>query len=340
MRDTVVTFIVPTYNSARTLRRCLDSFLDESLFDDMDVLIINDGSTDESASLAMEYVSKYRIFQLISKENGGHGSVINYGSSIARGKYFKVIDSDDWVQTGNLPLYIESLRNSTADVVLTNFRTIDSRNNYIREYAMSGLEFGRVYSFDALWQRKKAVSKVLAFHGITYRTGFYQSCGICLSEGISYEDQEYATLPFASVGTVLPVDVFLYEYSLGDPCQSVSDQNQVKQFEQMLHVFWRVADFTPANILPTASEYFHYKKCGMLLSCYMAALVKNPCKAKGRSRIKQLRKQLKEQSPILHSATRRQYATCLLLSYLRFNGDTLVKLQKMPTYRFFAARMH
>jgi len=96
--DKVLSVVVPTYNSENYLRTNLDSFCIDEIIDCIEVLIINDGSTDKSLSIAMEYEEKYPdTFRVISKENGGHGSGINYGIKYATGKYFKVVDSDDWV---------------------------------------------------------------------------------------------------------------------------------------------------------------------------------------------------------------------------------------------------
>ena len=336
----LVTFIIPAFNSANTIQRCLNSFLDTEILNSIEVIVVNDGSTDNTADIVQAYVEKYPAFYLINKENGGHGSVINYAAKAANGKYFKVIDSDDWVQTINLRNYIESLKKTNADVVFTHIRTIDSRNNYIREYMMLGLEFGREYSFGEFWDHGYKVSKVCQMHGITYLTEFYQSCNISLSEHISYEDQEYATLPFSDVRTVLPLDLFIYVYSLGNANQSVSDQNQVKNISQMETVFWKIEDCTPTNLYGAARNYFLYKKANKLLSCYTTAMIKNHDKAGGRVWVRSLRKRVQMQNLLLYKYTRKQYYICLILSYLGFTGNTMIKLQKFRLYRFLTRFVH
>jgi len=334
MADTVVTFIVPAYNSSATLRKCLDSLvLDTNAHD---VLVVNDGSTDNTAEIAQEYVSKYDYIRLVNKENGGHGSVINYGTAVATGKYFKVLDSDDWIQTGNLPFFIESLRNSAADVVVTNFRTIDSRNNLTREYAMSGVEFGREYSFDDIWQHKKTIAKVFAFHGITYNTEFYQRCRVSLSEGISYEDQEYATLPFANVKTVLPLDFYLYEYSLGDPNQSVSDEKQIKNLSHLEIVLWRVVDEKPAGLSANVNDYFLHKQNEVLFSYYIATLIKSKNKTEGRKLASAMRQCVQAREAKLLKASRMQYRLCVTLSYLGVTSSTKAKAERLGIYQLLA----
>ena len=88
----ILSVTIPTYNVEKYLKQCLDSFIIPEIIDDMEILIVNDGSTDSSPIIAKEYTEKYPdTFKLINKENGGHGSTINTGIANATGKYFKVV---------------------------------------------------------------------------------------------------------------------------------------------------------------------------------------------------------------------------------------------------------
>ena len=140
MDNKVLSFIVPAYNSEETLNCCLDSFLVPSLLGKIEVFVVNDGSTDNTESIAQTYAEQYHCFHLINKANGGHGSVINYAVNIISGKYFKIIDSDDHIKSDNLAEFINALEIFNADVVFTHFRTID---------------FSRICSFDEYWQQKQ-----------------------------------------------------------------------------------------------------------------------------------------------------------------------------------------
>jgi len=300
MNNPVITFIVPAYNSAATLRYCLDSLPSTP---DVEVLIVNDGSTDETATIAAEYPQ----FTLINKENGGHGSVINYASSIALGRYMKVIDSDDKVRQENLHKYIETLREATADVVFTHFRTINMENGATREYKMKNISFGKEMTFEYFWQHKKDVQAVCYFHGITFNTKFYKRCGIQLSEKISYEDQEYATLPFAHVRSVHTLNIFLYEYSLGVPGQSMSPEKQAKNLHMMETVLNKVQENTPDH--EPVRSYFRYKIKRMLLSYYMAAMLHSVDKRMGRK----LAWDMHKRKPLAW----KYYFICFILSFIR-----------------------
>ena len=96
--EKILTVTVPSYNVEKFLENTLDSFVDERVLDDIEVLIVDDGSKDKTAEIGRKYEEKYPdTFRVISKENGGHGSTINRGIGEAKGKYFKVVDGDDWV---------------------------------------------------------------------------------------------------------------------------------------------------------------------------------------------------------------------------------------------------
>ena len=368
--DKTATFIIPAYNSADTLARCLDSFLDPTVLNQIEVIVVNDGSTDETMTIAQTYTDKHPSFRLINKENAGHGSVINCASKIAEGKFFKVVDSDDRVLTQNLPAYITSLQKSKADVVLTHFQTLDCRTGFVRKYQMRNVAFGNEYSFDEFWKHSKRVYEVFQLHGITYRTGFYQSRDIQLSERISYEDQEYSTLPFAAQPTVLPLDLTLEEYSLGNPGQSMSDQNLAKNLPHLEAVLWKIEEATASYNLQNAvgsqrgaashgasesnrdagtnrattshhaaeshraaASYFLHKRREVLLICFVSAMLKSPDRRSGRQWARFLYRRLKAQSPTLYRASRKQYFACLLLSFLGIRGGALMNLQKFRLYR-------
>ena len=93
----LLTITVPCYNSQDYLDRCMESLLVGG--EDVEILIVDDGSTDRTAEMADAYAQKYpAIVKVIHKQNGGHGSAVNAGIAGATGQFFKVVDSDDWVK--------------------------------------------------------------------------------------------------------------------------------------------------------------------------------------------------------------------------------------------------
>ena len=111
--EKLLTIVVPAYNVEKYIKNCLDSFIDLSVLRSLEILIVDDGSTDSTASLAHTYEQKYPYsFKVLSKENGGHGSTINYAIPRATGKYFKVVDGDDWLDKSLLPQFVQLLKHT------------------------------------------------------------------------------------------------------------------------------------------------------------------------------------------------------------------------------------
>ena len=121
----ILSVAVPSYNVEQYMNKCLDSFSDKRLQDGLEVLIVNDGSTDRTKEIAESYVERFPlIFKLINKENGGHGSAVNAGIANATGKYFRIVDGDDWVDTDNLVQLLQLLADTNTDLVVDEKREV------------------------------------------------------------------------------------------------------------------------------------------------------------------------------------------------------------------------
>lgn len=106
--EKILTIVIPTYNMQDYLRRCLDSLIvPEEQMQLLEVLVVNDGSKDNSSAIAHEYQDKYPgTFRVIDKENGNYGSCVNRGLKEATGKYIKILDADDWFDTKALTSFV------------------------------------------------------------------------------------------------------------------------------------------------------------------------------------------------------------------------------------------
>ena len=105
----LLSFAVPCYNSAAYMAKCVESLLKGG--EDVEIIIVNDGSSDDTARIADEYATKYpTIVKAVHKENGGHGSAVNAGIENATGLFFKVVDSDDWVKEEAYMQILDTLR--------------------------------------------------------------------------------------------------------------------------------------------------------------------------------------------------------------------------------------
>ena len=116
-----LTFLIPCYNVAGCVRHCIESMLVDSFLDDIEILLINDGSQDNTLDILREYEQKYpTVVRVIDKQNGGWGTAINLGIREAQGKYIKEVDADDWVSSDNLQEYISFLKANKIDYIATD----------------------------------------------------------------------------------------------------------------------------------------------------------------------------------------------------------------------------
>jgi glycosyltransferase involved in cell wall biosynthesis len=329
--DKVLTIAVPAYNADWCIEKCLLSLIDESVMSSLEVLVIDDGSTDETSIITHRFVERYPdTFRVISKENGGHGSAINTAVSKAAGKYFKVVDADDWIITENLVQFINVLKEKNADVVLTNYHIVDITTGQRQEFITRGLNPNEVYTIDFFSAASTAAFQCVTFHGITYLTSFYRSTGLLLPEKIFYEDQEYATSPLAKAKTVLPLDIFLYQYMVGNAAQSVSDANQVKRMADIEKVIFNVIDcFNNNPDMPEGvKKLYIYKVCLIVKSYYVVALIKKPDRKTGRKDVARIRRLMAKKNAMLVRHTNKDYNIILLMHYLHISSQTWQRIKQ------------
>ena len=167
--DKIVSFIIPSYNVEKYLNVCLTSFLNKEVLDQIEVIVVDDGSKDQTAQIARTYIEQYpQVFRLISKENGGHGSAINAGTAQAVGRYLKVIDADDWVVTENLKEFVDKLADCSADVVLNPYHQVDMQTGEKTVWRMFLDRYETLYTLENVVQNWKNFDRCFAFHGICY----------------------------------------------------------------------------------------------------------------------------------------------------------------------------
>lgn len=230
------------YNVEEYIEKCLDSFVIPAILDELEVLIINDDSPDKSRTLAEMYVRKYpQTFRIIDKENGGHGSTINRGMEEATGKYFKVVDGDDWVDQQEFMYLVQHLRCTDADMVLSNYCWVDhvtGRKRFEVDEVCPGIFYGKTYSISEIGDRI-----FMKMHAITYRTEILRRQPERLDEHCFYVDTEYILFPLPYVHTVSAIPNVVYQYRIGIPGQSVSLQNKQRRCSQHERVLYRLLDF-------------------------------------------------------------------------------------------------
>lgn len=233
--EKLLTIVVPAYNVEKYIKNCLDSFIDLSVLRSLEILIVDDGSTDSTASLAHTYEQKYPYsFKVLSKENGGHGSTINYAIPRATGKYFKVVDGDDWLDKSILPQFVQLLKHTHSDVISNDFNLVDDRTKKVtkRRKAVSNS-----YHYNREWGFAEAVmDPLITIHSMTIRTDVLQKNDIRVDEHCFYEDQEYILYPIPYCTSITFSPLPLYQYRLGRSGQSVDIKMMIKRHDQHLKV--------------------------------------------------------------------------------------------------------
>lgn len=211
--EKILSLIIPTYNMEKYLNKCLDSLIVDNM-DLVEVLVINDGSKDRSSEIAHEYEKKYpNTFRVIDKENGNYGSCINRGLKEATGKYIKVLDADDYFDSGTLMLVLQRLTSVDTDAVLTNFNIV--KDNKIEPCCLS-------YDDECVVDANYAIVKYFGMHNVIYKHSLLKEMSYTQTEGISYTDQEWIFYPMLKARTVKFFDLYLYQYVLGREGQTMN----------------------------------------------------------------------------------------------------------------------
>ena len=332
----ILSFIIPSYNSARFLDKCIGSFLDPKVLDRLDIIVVNDGSTDETPVVAQGYVDRYPgSIRLINQVNKGHGGALNTGCAAAVGKYLKVIDADDWVETQNLEQYLQMLEACESDVVLTHHYTHNISTGEVKKWMSYPAEPGRSYTLEEIMADWKSFDRSLTFHGITYKTSFYHEFGIQLSEHVFYEDHEFATFPCCCARSVTPMDIFIYDYRIGDVEQSVSDVNQLKRIGHTETVLNRMVTEYQKLALPEqcgGREYVAMKVQGLLLSYFTTSMLVNPDKKAGSAMGSAMMELFRRELPRTAELAGGQYKIFCLMNKLHISRALFEKMLNSRLY--------
>lgn len=331
----VISFIIPSYDVEQYLRTALDSFLSDEVLEKIEVIIVDDGSKDSTAEIAREYVERIpEVYRLLQKENGGHGSAINEGTRIATGKYLKVIDADDWVVTENLPKLIEKLEACEADVVLNPFHMVDMRTGKREIRCMYLEDYEKTYTLKDVVENWKSFDRCMTFHGIMYKREFYEAYRHELPEKIFYEDQEYASIPCCHAQTIQAMDLFLYQYLVGNGSQSVASHNQLKRISHIELVTLNMLRYCVENqeLDSDGKDYLLKKTEGISLSYYTIANVVNPNKKEGRVWSKEFNHRVEALDAQFYAGIKKKYFIYSILNRLGMGMEGYEKLLNSGLY--------
>lgn len=214
----LLSICIPSYNMESFLHRCVDSLLIPSL-DKLEIIIVNDGSRDRTLEIARAYQQAYPgSVVVVDKANGHYGSTVNAALKIATGKYFRILDADDWFDTKALEALVHKLDDCEADCVFTNFVVHDLS----KEQVVSIQE--RLVTYEKVIPLRQNLIPINGFnmHQLTYRLSFLKAIQYVQTEGVCYTDTEYIFYPLSQAETFVAFDLSLYQYFLGREEQSMS----------------------------------------------------------------------------------------------------------------------
>lgn len=244
--EKILSLIIPTYNMAELLPRCLESLLVEETLEQLEVVVVNDGSKDNSLEVMRSFESRFpQTVTVIDKPNGNYGSTINAALPVAKGKYVKILDSDDWFNTESLKQFLIELSKTECDVAVTHFSIIrDDERRELAKYNLYGktpYTYGKVYSMDEVVGG--GYIRFFLMHGICYRTEMLRGAGYRQTEGISYTDLEWVTYPLFYAETIAFFDLDLYQYNMAREGQTMDPKVLNRSLSQLEKVTFQILSF-------------------------------------------------------------------------------------------------
>ena len=235
----LITFAVPCYNSAEYMWKCIDSLLTAG--DEAEIILINDGSKDNTAEIADRYARQYPDhIRVIHQENGGHGEGVNQGIRHAQGLYYKVVDSDDWLNAAALEKTMEKLRDFAAMEAPLDMLICNYVYEHVEDNSQKPMGYTNVFPQNKIftWEdtQKFRTSQYLLMHSVIYRTQLLRDCQLELPKHTFYVDNLFVYQPLPYVKTMYYLNVNLYRYFIGRADQSVNEQVMIGRVDQQVRV--------------------------------------------------------------------------------------------------------
>ena len=242
----ILSIAIPCYNSAAYMRRCIDSLLSGG--EDVEILIVDDGSTkDNTAEIADEYEKNYPgIVKAIHQENGGHGEAVNAGLRNATGVYYKVVDSDDWVDVDVYLDIIKTLKElvagpQTVDMFISNFVYDKAGAKHKKVMRYKAFPENEVFQWDHA--KKLHIGRYILMHSVIYRTMLLRECNLELPKHTFYVDNLFVFQPLPYVKNLYYKNVNFYHYFIGRDDQSVNEKVMISRIDQQIRVTKLMIDY-------------------------------------------------------------------------------------------------
>lgn len=333
----ILSIIIPMYNSRKYIKKCLDSLLlPQEWMDRVEVVVVDDGSTDQGAEAVCAYKEKHpNSFVLIQQQNGGHGCAVDTGIAHCTGKYFKVLDADDWLRTDALARVVQQLSQIHVQAAACGYdlyqlpaKTVVHKRSW--PWNGKGGQGIRLLSMRELLQEWERHGMLFCLHGLIYHTDFYKKLSYRLPKKVSYDDAFFFTVPCSHAKKLCILDEQLYVYRIGDTGQSVSAKNREMRIHQAETVIRAIVRTKGRNAEKSNAgrEYWYRKLVSVVTDYYVTAALRYRDQAAGRSIAASFTRELKELDGELYHRIQKRYWLFTVMSLLHRNEHDFERILK------------
>lgn len=306
-----ITFTVPCFNSAAYMDKCLESLvvLDEGQAD-IEILIVDDGSTkDDTAVKADDWQDRYpNLIRAIHKSNGGHGSAVNTGLAEASGVYFKVVDSDDWLNQRAMEpimafLRAQATQEEPCDLTIGNYvyEKVHENSRVVMNYT-NVFPTDRIFTWEEMHHFH--TSQYLLMHSVIYRTELLRSIHLTLPDHCFYVDNIFVYEPLPAVQTIRYFDEDAYRYFIGRDDQSVHEDVMIARIDQQIRVTRLMIEAINLDyVFPRKLRRYMEKYLSMMM-CICSVFLRKIDTDESKEKLENLWEYLKEIRPDYYSEVR------------------------------------
>ena len=237
--EKILTVSIAGYNIEKYVNTTLSSFIVPEIMEDIEIILVNDGSKDKTSEVGHKFVEMYPdTFIVLDKENGGYGSTINEAVRVAKGKYFKTVDGDDWVDKNGLLKLVKYLKNAKDDIVVTNFARVNDKNKKIFPTVFECSNYNRTLEFNDEYNGQK-----LFMQALTIKTEILKKSEIKITEHCFYTDIEYILTPAIYYNTITFLNEIVYMYRIAVNEQSMSVEGRKKHIDEQMRIYRKMTAY-------------------------------------------------------------------------------------------------
>lgn len=334
-QNKILTISIAAYQVESYLEKTLTSLLLPEVLDDIEILVVDDGSTDGTAEIARQYQEKYpETVRLIQQENGGHGAAVERGIQEASGIYFKTIDGDDWVDASGFVELVRYLSvDDRIDIVCTPYDWVEHRTGKVIQKIrcdFDGVIYEKIYPFTEVCDQI-----YVNMHAMTYRTQMIRDHMPPIDHHCYYVDAEYVLLPIPYIQSIAFLETSVYQYRLGTDGQSMNLRNMQKNCSHHEQVLGRILEAYKVQRDLAASIWkrgsrdevdrqaaicrYLAKGAAKLVASQIKIYLSFPSSAKGKGKIRILENRIRKGYPEVYEA----------------NTNRAVKLLRRSLYRLY-----